>query len=400
MLRFAINPNIFIQAVVIGAICLMGPTILSARPADFEDTVEAIGTAPIQSEAIQASRDQAIADSLAASVAIAAGKIAPLDAIVRNFKTLDEVLYGHTDEFVQDYKVLTELKSDSQYRVLVQATVRADKIKAEMERLGIIIGLKSIPRILFLMAEQNIDDLSPRHSWDLVSSKTPLHSEEAMAEIMRQKGLLLIDSGAMAPQGQTMPGATVPVDDRTALMLGLKMQADVVVIGSASVIRSANTMGADNRSLKGVVTARALHTLTGAEAAKTSRAVVSAGGDAEATGQEALTKAGALAGQDLATQIIANWKRALASSADLDVVVGGTRNLANFVTFRRIVNGIEGVSSILVKEIKPDEAIIGIDFDGDAQMLAEAMMLQTYGAFGINIYDMSEGRIMLELVPE
>lgn len=400
MLRFAINPNIFIQAVVIGVICLMGPTILSARPADFEDTVEAIGTAPIQGEAIQASRDQAIADSLAASVAIAAGKIAPLDAIVRNFKTLNEVLYGHTDEFVQDYKVLTELKSGSQYRVLVQATVRADKIKAEMERLGIIIGLKSIPRILFLMAEQNIDDLSPRYSWDLVSSETPLRSEKAMAEIMRQKGLILIDSGAMAPQGQTMPAATAPVDDRTALMLGLKMQADVVVIGSASVIRSANTMGAYNRSLKGVVTARALHTLTGAEAAKTSRAVVSAGGDAEAAGQEALTKAGALAGQDLTTQIIANWKRELASSADLDVVVGGTRNLANFVTFRRIVNGIEGVSSILVKEIKPDEAIIGIDFDGDAQMLAEAMMLQTYGTFGINIYDMSEGRIMLELVPE
>ena len=400
MLRFAINPNIFIQAVVIGVICLMGPTILSARPADFEDTVEAIGTAPIQGEAIQASRDQAIADSLAASVAIAAGKIAPLDAIVRNFKTLNEVLYGHTDEFVQDYKVLTELKTGSQYRVLVQATVRADKIKAEMERLGIIIGLKSIPRILFLMAEQNIDDLSPRYSWDLVSSETPLRSEKAMAEIMRQKGLILIDSGAMAPQGQTMPAATAPVDDRTALMLGLKMQADVVVIGSASVIRSANTMGAYNRSLKGVVTARALHTLTGAEAAKTSRAVVSAGGDAEAAGQEALTKAGALAGQDLTTQIIANWKRELASSADLDVVVGGTRNLANFVTFRRIVNGIEGVSSILVKEIKPDEAIIGIDFDGDAQMLAEAMMLQTYGTFGINIYDMSEGRIMLELVPE
>ena len=400
MLRFAINPNIFIQAVVIGVICLMGPTVLSARSADFEDTVEAIGTAPIQGEAIQASRDQAIADSLAASVAIAAGKIAPLDAIVRNFKTLDEVLYGHTDEFVQDYKVLTELKSGSQYRVLVQATVRADKIKVEMERLGIIIGLKSIPRILFLMAEQNIDDLSPRYSWDLVSSAAPLRSEKAMAEIMRQKGLVLIDSGAMAPQGQTIPAATAPVDDRTALMLGLKMQADVVVIGSASVIRSANSMGAYNRSLKGVVTARALHTLTGAETAKTTRAVVSAGGDAAAAGQEALAKAGALAGQDLTTQIIANWKRELASSADLDVVVGGTRNLANFVTFRRIVNGIEGVSSILVKEIKPDEAIIGIDFDGDAQMLAEAMMLQTYGAFGINIYDMSEGRIMLELVTE
>jgi hypothetical protein len=400
MLRLFINLNTIRQAVVIVVICLTGPAILSARSADFEDTVEAIGTATVQGKAIQAARDQAIADSLVASVEFVAGKIAPLDTIIRNFKTLNQVLYSHTDKFIQDYKVLTELKSGRRYRVLVQATVRADKIKDELERLGIITGLKSIPRILFLMAEQNIDDLSPRYPWDLVPGGTPLISEKAMAEIMRQNGVVLIDSGSIAQQGQKMPVLTGVVDDQTALMLALKMQADVVVVGSARVIRSANTMGAYNRSLKCVVTARALRTLTGAEAAKTTRAVVSAGGDATAAGQEALTKAGALAGQDLITQIIAQWKREQASSADLEVVVGGTRNLADFVTFRRIVNDIEGVAAILVKEIKPDEAIIGINFDGDAQMLAEAMMLETYDAFGINIYDMSEGRIMLELVSE
>lgn len=400
MLRLSTNRNIIIQALVVIVICMIGPAVPSARSADSDNTVEVIGTAAVRSENVPAARRQAIADSMVASVELVAGKIVPLDARVRNFKTLNQVLYSHTDEFVQDYKVLAELKSGNRYRVLVQATVRADKIRKELERIGVVIGLKSIPRILFLIAEQNIDDLSPRCRWTSAADDTSLSSENAMAEIMRQKGLIIIDPEALVQQGEKMPEITVPVDDRTALMLGLKLQADVVVAGSARVIRSANTMGVYNRAFRGVVTARALRTLTGAETAKTTRAVVSAGFDAAAAGREALAKAGTLAGHDLAAQIISLWKKEQSASADLEIVVGGTRNLADFVTFRRTVSDIAGVASILVKEIKPDEAVIGIDFDGDAHMLAEAMMLKTYDSFGINIYDISDNRIMLELVSE
>ncbi len=399
MLRLSINQITIIQAFVILAVSLTCPAIILAGNADLENTVEAIGTATVQGKNVPSARKRAIADSLVTSVELVAGKIVPLDARIRNFETLNQVLYSHTDKFVQDYKVLTELKTGNRYRVMVQATVRADKIREEMEQLGVITGLKSIPRILFLIAEQNIDDPSPRYQFALTAEETPLSSENAMAEIMRRKGLIVIDPENLL-QGEEMPAITVPVDDQTALMLGLKLQADVVVIGSARVIQSANTMGVYTRAFRGVVTARALGTLTGAEAAKTTRAVMSAGFEAEAAGREALTKAGILAGQDLTGQIISRWKREQSASVDLEIVVGGTRNLADFVTFRRTISDIEGVASILIKEIKPDEAIIGIDFDGNALMLAEAMLLEIFDSFGINIYDVSDSRIMLELVSE
>ncbi len=399
MLRLSINQITIIQAFVILAVSLTCPAIILAGNADLENTVEAIGTATVQGKNVPSARKRAIADSLVTSVELVAGKIVPLDARIRNFETLNQVLYSHTDKFVQDYKVLTELKTGNRYRVMVQATVRADKIREEMEQLGVITGLKSIPRILFLIAEQNIDDPSPRYQFALTAEETPLSSENAMAEIMRRKGLIVIDPENLL-QGEEMPAITVPVDDQTALMLGLKLQADVVVIGSARVIQSANTMGVYTRAFRGVVTARALGTLTGAEAAKTTRAVMSAGFEAEAAGREALTKAGILAGQDLTGQIISRWKREQSASVDLEIVVGGTRNLADFVTFRRTISDIEGVASILIKEIKPDDAIIGIDFDGNALMLAEAMLLEIFDSFGINIYDVSDSRIMLELVSE
>jgi len=400
MLRLSTNQITIIQAFVILAVSLTCPAIILAGNADLENTVEAIGTAAVQGENVPSARKQAIADSLVTSVELVAGKIVPLDARIRNFKTLNQVLYSHTDEFVQDYKVLAELKTGRRYRVMVQTTVKADRIRKEMEQLGVITGLKSIPRILFLIAEQNIDDPSPRYQFALTAGDTPLSSENAMAEIMRRKGLIVTDPGALLLHGEEVPAITVPVDDQTALMLGLKLQADVVVVGSARVIQSANTMGVYTRAFRGVVTARAIGTLTGAEAARTTRAVMSAGFEAAAAGREALTKAGTLAGQDLTGQIISRWKREQSASVDLEIVVGGTRNLTDFVTFRRTISDIEGVASILIKEIKPDEAIIGIDFDGNALMLAEAMLLEIFDSFGINIYDVSDSRIMLELVSE
>jgi len=400
MRRLSINPKFIIVPLLIFAICLICPAMLPAEPTDFKNKVATIGTAAVRSENIPTARKQAIEDSLVASVELVTGKIVPLDARIRNFKTLNQVLYSHTDKFVQGYKVLTELKSGNRYRVLVQATVMADKVRDELERLGIITGLKSIPKILLITAEQNIDDLSPRYSWALNADDTPLSSENAMAEIMRQKGLVIIDTGAPGQQNKGMAAITVPVTDQTALVLGRKMQADVVVVADARVIRSSNTMGVYARAFKGVVSARALRTLTSAETVKVTRAVMETGLDAAVAGKQALTRAGTLAGQALTAQIISFWKKEQSASADLEIVVGGTRNLADFVTFRRTLTAIEGVTSILMKEIEPDQAIIGVDFDGNAQMLAEAMMLETYAYFGINIYEVSDNRIMLELVSE
>ena len=46
-----------------------------------------------------------------------------------------------------------------------------------------------------------------------------------------------------------------------------------------------------------------------------------------------------------------------------------------------------------------DEATIIVHFEGDAEMLAEALMLQSFDSFGINISDISQNRLRIELIP-
>ncbi|MBW2327575.1 MAG: hypothetical protein JRF45_14120, partial [Deltaproteobacteria bacterium] len=50
------------------------------------------------------------------------------------------------------------------------------------------------------------------------------------------------------------------LDDHQAVSLGLKVQADVVIIGTSVAERTPNIMGQNIRSFKGVVSARAIRT--------------------------------------------------------------------------------------------------------------------------------------------
>jgi hypothetical protein len=78
--------------------------------------------------------------------------------------------------------------------------------------------------------------------------------------------------------------------------------------------------------------------------------------------------------------------------------VEGTGNLANFVKFRRALTGISGVEGIRVKEIKPNETTLIIDYKGKAEELAEALMRQNFENFGINIYEISNQNLKIALV--
>lgn len=382
-------------------LCLLLPAGLSAKGLETTRVVEVIGTAGIGSKGAAAAREQAIADSLVAAVEMVAGGIVPLDAVIKNFQTLDQVLYRQTEAFVQDYKVLTELASEGQYRVLVQATIGGDKIRQALERVGVIVSLRSFPSVLVLVAEQNVGDPVPAYPWASATGQARQNAASVLSEMLRQEQVKPIDAGVLQAYRKQIPGAGAQVvDDGTAVRLGRKANADMVVLGEVRVRPSANTMGAAGRSFRSVLKARVLNARTGAEIARTSRAAVSAGDDASAAGSDALLKAGTLGGRDLAVQIMDFWKRERAAAAGMTVVVGGTGDLAAFVAFRRAVSDIQGVNAILVREIRPDEATLGVNFDGDSQMLAEAMMLENYAGFGINIYEVTDGRIMLELVPE
>ena len=374
--------------------------IVCAEENASEKIIEVIGTGAIQGGDVAKARDRAIKNSLVSAVEFAVADFLPLESMIQNFEILNEILYDNSSEFVADYKVLTELKSGRTYRVLVQATVSIDAIKEELISVNIKVYKKNLPEILFLIAEQNFSDISPRYWWSKDLTFVKGYTEIAMTEKMLKNGFSVIDQKSLIinEEFETLKDKA-DLSNQDAVSLGAILQADVVIVGNSKADIAPNTMGGDIKSFKGTVLARALRTDTGEEIASTTQTAVSVNKDNIAGGRDALSNAGYLAGSDLASQIVRKWHEEVKKSiTTLVIIVEGTRALSNFVIFRAELNEIPGVDSLQTSEMKADETTIVVNFQGNAKELADALMLKTFESFGINIYEISQSHLRIRLV--
>jgi hypothetical protein len=194
------------------------------------------------------------------------------------------------------------------------------------------------------------------------------------------------------------PDLKAELSDEEAIKLGARLQADVVILGTAVASPTTSVMGDDLKSFKVVLNARVLGTETGDELINISRTSVTANVDETAGGREALKMAGTLAGDDLSIQLATAWRKLAEKPSQMEIIVEGTGNLANFVKFRRALTGISGVEGIRVKEIKPNETTLVVDYKGKAEQLASALMLQNFENFGVNIYEINRQSLKVALV--
>ena len=365
-----------------------------------DKTFVVIGSSKLQGANIQAARDRAISESLVTAVALMTEEILKVDSLVENFPQVNTVIYENTNAFVQEYKVLTETESGKFYRVIVKATVAGKKIAKQLSKAGILRAKIDLPSVLFFISEQNLQNDSPRYWWGKQMGGFESISEATMADILKTRGFPIVDHGGVGIGKLADWGADIKPEltDEEALNLGARLQADVVILGTAIASPTASIMGDDLKSFKVILNARVLGTETGAELANISRTSVTANVDETVGGREALKMAGTLAGDDLAIQLAAEWRKLAEKPSRMEVLVEGTGNLANFVKFRRALTGIPGVEGVRVKEIKPNETTLIIDYQGKAEQLASALMLQNFENFGINIYEISKQNLKVALV--
>ncbi len=389
----------------LSAIISLSGNVMAAEEKPLTKDIEVIGTATIYKDNVAAARDQAISNSLVSAVDMVVVDLLPREYLIQMFETLNETLYVHTGKFVQGYKVLTESRFGNKYRVIVQVTVSTNNLEEQLSIAGIMVEKKTLPNILFCIAEQNLEDLAPQYWWGADFTFFKSVCESALAETIREKGFPVIYHGGLVPnmdieaENYKLGFDNPYLSNEEAVALGIHWQADVVIVGKAIVQKAPNIMGANRRSFKGTVIARALQTNTGEEIAATTQTAVTVNVDENAGSYDAFSSAGSLAGQELASQIIFAWQKEVKKLTTIEIIVEGIGELSNFVMFRKIISEMTGVMGLQTKEMKFDEAAIAVDFQGNAKELADALMLNTYETFGINIYEVSQNRLRIELMP-
>ncbi|MBW2249084.1 MAG: hypothetical protein JRF60_00250 [Deltaproteobacteria bacterium] len=397
-LFYSIVKKVFITVFFVVAVMILSG-IDTADAQQAKNTFIVMGTGNVKKENVSAARQEAIKNCLITAVGLKATDLMNIDSMVQNYEALNETLYTNIDKFIRGYKVLTEARSESTYRVMVQVTVSSKMVKRKLTAAGIMQGKMVMPKILFFIAEQSLEDGSPKYWWGRGMPFVNTASEKAIVEVMKEKGFKIIKHG---PRIQNMAFRIVAgepnLNDREAIDFAAKMNADVIIIGSSIADNLSNTMGADMKSFKGLTAVRALLVKTGKQIGSTSRTAVTANVNEIIGGRDALSGAGTLAGEEIARQVVSAWLKKDDDTEKFEILLKGAGNLANFVMFRRMLSTIEGVKFVQVKELKSDKATISVDFNGKTKELAAALMLKAFESFGINIYEVSDSQLKIELI--
>ena len=363
-------------------------------------TVVVIGTGAIYKGDSARAREAAVSSSLILAVDMVTAEILSIESIARNFKAINEIIYSQTGEFIQGYKVLAESTAEKQYRVMVQAAVSIKALEEKLLEAGIMVTKKALPKTLFLVAEQHFEDDLLNYWWGKDSVFFEAIAEVSMAETLSSVGFPIIDHDSVMLYNELYTAYNQPdLNNQEVADFGDILQAEVVIFGKSTAFIVQNTMGTNIKSFKGSVTVRAIRTDTGAQIASTMQSAVAANSDEIAGSREALTIAGALAGKELASQIAAAWQQEDQLTGMVEIVLEGTGNLANFIKFRSMLKDMPGVEEMQIKEIKSDQAIIMVSFQGSAKELADALILKTFESIGINIYEVSEKSLRIGLIP-
>lgn len=372
-------------------------------PADQTEktkVVSVIGGSRIYSDILSA-RSAAVSECLFTAVETTAIEILPFSSLTVNFEVISDILTTQRSKFIQDYKVLKEFNTDKDYRVLVQATVSIDKLSEALAGAGIMIASENLPKILFLLAQQHVDDLSMQYWWRKGRPMFEKHSVvEPMGQIFESKGFPIIDHTMISENFFNHLKFNAILTDPEAVELGKLLNADLVIAGTAIADKTANRMGDDIKSFKGTVTVRAILTESGEQIASASNMATSVSTDSTTGSIYALSDAYYRAGSELVSQILSKWHELQERSGELTLTIKGTDILADLVGFRNTLKNIEGVTSQRTLEMTANEAALAISYEGSTKKLADALLLKTFDEFGINIYEISESRLNIEFVKE
>ncbi len=362
--------------------------------------VSVIGGSRIYSDILSA-RSAAVSECLFTAVESTAIDILPFSSLTVNFEVISGILTTQRSKFIQDYKVLKEFNTDTDYRVLVQATVSVDKLSEALAGAGIMISSENLPKILFLLAQKHVDDLSMQYWWKKGQPRLQEQSvAEPLGQIFESKGFPIIDHTMIAENFFDDLNLSGKLSNPEAVQLGKLLNADLVIVGTAVADENANRMGENVRSFKGSVIIRAILTDTGEQIASASDMATSVSTDPGTGSIYALSDASYRAGSVLVSRILSKWHELQERSGELTISINGTDILANLVAFRNSLKNIEGITSQRTLEMTANAAVLAISYQGTTQKLADALLLKTFDDFGINIYEITENRLNIEFVKD
>jgi len=373
-------------------------TAVSAAAASVSVTAEGVGV--IVGDNTANARDQAVQDALRMAVEQAVGTMVSSETLVQNYETLRDEIYARTQGYVQRYDIVDETVVDNLYRVTIEARVAQGRLENDIMALGLLMSRKNMPRVMIMVAEQNIGMTYYAFWWGIRTGAAELTvTENTLMEVLGQKGFQVVDhavrSGTVAVAD---PYRITSLTDDAIREIGVLFDAEVVIYGKALAKLAGAVQGTSMKSVQADVSLRAVNTGNGRVLASAIHHAAAVHPSEVAAGTKALQQAARAAAEALMAQIVDRWNQDVISGGTVELVISGIRSYSHLVRFKETLQKeIRGIKGVHQRDFKDQHATVDVTTTASTQMLADEIVKQSYGSFAVDVVRISQNRIALEM---
>ncbi|MFO7749309.1 MAG: hypothetical protein R6V54_04370 [Desulfobacteraceae bacterium] len=367
------------------------------------ETIVSFGKRAIAGDELPQAKKKAVSDALDLSVQRAVAGLLKGEDITAALGIVYEQILNDSQRYVSTYRVLGELTDNGHYIVAVEAKVDVGALERFFTDYGILDGKGEKPSILLMISEQVPGEVLPRYWW----GKNPLSykstARTALAESLKKQGFDRIfgqsEKSLAALEKNDIRFDSIH-DADAAVKLAALVQADMVVVGKALVSQVSNIMG-NERTYKAGFSVDVFPVNGSAASLASFQTKGVAKSRVKKDGvQKALASAGKLAGEKIGTAIAREWSQQSSHARAIEVTIEGSDYLSNFIMLRRVLNKMEGIDDVQTKELGSKQAMVDIVFKGPADKLADALMLETFDDFALEIFDVSANSLAIRFIRE
>ena len=379
---------------------------LGALPvfAQQSQTITAEGVGAVMGNDRAIARDQAIQDALRKAVEQAVGTMVSSETMVQNFQTLSDKIYTQTQGYIQNYRVLSETPGPNVHQVTIQATVAMGNLEKDLQALGFLLGQVGKPRIMILVAEQQVGQVNFNYWWGTArGTQADLNvAENTIMDRFREKGFDIVDPQAQAGNIKIPPAfQVVDLSNQSAITLGKQVDAEIVIVGKA-LARTAGTIGGTAmKSIQANVSLRAIQIDNARVLSSGNENSAAVHIDEVTAGAEAIKKASVKMSDKMMDDILKNFQKRVGASTTVQLIVSGLSGADDLRKFKTSVLGqVRGVEGVHERSFGENVAKMDVDIRGSAQTLSQEISRKSFPDFNVRVLRSTWNTLEVQVSPK
>jgi hypothetical protein len=207
-----------------------------------------------------------------------------------------------------------------------------------------------------------------------------------------EEGFILVEY----PRGE-YGGEDLNEDD--AVSLGRSFNADLVIVGEASVMQRSGIEGTEMKSYEAKVSAKAMRTDDATMVTSATAEAEALNTDSRAGRAGAIEKAAREVADSLRVKIMADWQREVSSITVVSVTIRDIRSYSDYVKVRdTLKNETRGVKKLFQKRMKSGIAMLDVEIEGNARFLANELSASKFDEFSLGIVCTNEDSLEVSII--